>query len=101
MSEKWYDPVSKRWYELDLFKALDAKIAAQIEENNKLREENNKLREENNKLREESCRLNDALEKARWEKITGPAGDALFMFIFVLLHAVTFAGAILFLHLAF
>ena len=87
MSEKWYDPVSKKWYELDLFKALDAKIAAQIEENNKLREEN--------------CRLKDALEKARWEKITGPAGDALFMFIFVLLHAVTFAGAILFLHLAF
>lgn len=87
MSEKWYDPVSKKWYELDLFKALDAKIAAQIEENNKLREENR--------------RLKDALEKARWEKITGPAGDALFMFIFVLLHAVTFAGAILFLHLAF
>ena len=87
MSEKWYDPVSEKWYELDLFKALDAKIAAQIEENNKLREENR--------------RLKDALEKARWEKITGPAGDALFMFIFVLLHAVTFAGAILFLHLAF
>lgn len=87
MSEKWYDPVGKRWYEIDLFKALDAKIAAQIEENNKLREEN--------------CRLKDALEKARREKITGPAEDALFMFIFVLLHAVTIAGVILFFLCAF
>ena len=87
MSEKWYDPVSKKWYELDLFKALDAKIAAQIEENNKLREEN--------------CRLKDALEKARWEKITDPAKEALLIFIFVLLYAGAFAGAILFLHLAF
>ena len=81
MSEKWYDPVSKRWYEIDLFKALDAKIAAQIEENNKLREENR--------------RLKDALEKARWEKITAPAKDALLIFLFVLLYAGAFAVATL------
>lgn len=87
MSEKWYDPVSKKWYELDLFKALDAKIAAQIEENNKLREEN--------------VRLKSELEKKRWEKITEPAKDGLLMFLFALLYAVAFVGVTLFLLWAF
>lgn len=87
MSEKWYDPVSKKWYEIDLFKALDAKIAAQIEENRKLREEN--------------VRLKSELEKKRWEKITEPAKDGLLMFLFMLLYAGAFAGATLFLLWAF
>ena len=79
--------MSEKWYDLDLFKALDAKIAAQIEENNKLREENR--------------RLKDALEKARWEKITGTAKDALLIFLFVILDAGAFVGATLFLLWAF
>lgn len=87
MSEKWYDPLSKKWYEIDLIKARDEKIAAQIEENNKLREENVRLKRE--------------LEKKRWEKITEPAKDGLLMFLFAFLHAGAFIGIILFLLWAF